>query len=58
MQPCAGDIELAAIGVGLDLSPYGGRCQALELAQDLDNRLIDEVIGCLAARRRRRGLYF
>ena len=49
----AGDIELAAIGVGLDLSPYYGRCQALDLAQDLDNRVFDEVIGCLAARRRR-----
>ena len=49
----AGDIELAAIGVGLDLSPYYGRCLALGLAQDLGNRVFDEVIGCLAARRRR-----
>ncbi len=49
----AGDIELAAIGVGLDLSPYYGRCQVLDLTQGLGNRVFDEVIGCLASRRRR-----
>lgn len=48
-----GDLGLAAIGVGLDLSPYYGRCQAVDLDAGLGNAVFDEVVALLGHRRRR-----
>lgn len=48
-----GDIELAAIGVGLDLSPYYGRCQALDLDAGLSQQVFQELITLLGRRSRR-----
>lgn len=49
----AGDIELAAIGVGLDLSPYYGHCQAIDLGAGLTNAVFQEVLALLAHKSRR-----
>ena len=41
----AGDIELAAVGVGLDLSPYYRRSQVIDLASSgLRHRVLTEVV--------------
>ncbi|HEY5718092.1 MAG TPA: cobalamin biosynthesis protein CobT, partial [Motiliproteus sp.] len=45
-----GEIELAALGVGLDLSRYYRRSLALDLSHSLDNRVFDEVVALLARR--------
>ena len=42
-----GVIELAALGVGLDLSPYYARCQAIDLDAGLGNRVFDEVLALI-----------
>jgi cobaltochelatase CobT len=49
----AGDIELAAIGVGLDLSPYYTRCQAIDLAAPPGNAVFGDLLQLLAGHRRR-----
>ncbi len=49
----AADVELAAIGVGLDLSPYYGHCQAIELDVGLGNQVLQDVISLLSRHRRR-----
>ncbi len=49
----AGDIELAAIGVGLDLSPYYGQCQALDLDAGLGNAVLQELVNLMGRHRRR-----
>ena len=44
----AGDIELAAVGVGLDLSPYYSRSQVVDLASSgLRHRVFTEVMGVM-----------
>jgi cobaltochelatase CobT len=43
----AGDIELAAIGVGLDLSPYYRRSIVIDLAAGLRHRVFAEVMGVM-----------
>jgi len=40
-------IELAAVGVGLDLSPYYRRCQAIDLDDGLGNRVFQEVLALI-----------
>jgi cobaltochelatase CobT len=45
-----GTIELCAVGVGLDLSPYYGRCQAIDLDAGLSNRLFHEIVGMIGRR--------
>ena len=45
-----GAIELCAIGVGLDLSPYYGHCQAIDLDAGLSNRLFHEIVGMIGRR--------
>lgn len=45
-----GTIELCAVGVGLDLSPYYGRCQAIDLDAGLSNRLFHEIVAMLGRR--------
>ncbi len=47
-----GDIELAALGVGLDLSPYYRRARVLDLQQGISSRLLQEVVVLLAGGRR------
>ncbi|MEH6473775.1 MAG: cobalamin biosynthesis protein CobT, partial [Halopseudomonas sp.] len=47
-----GEIELLALGVGLDLSRYYRRSLALDISQSLDNALFDEVVALLANDRR------
>ncbi|MEH6651770.1 MAG: cobalamin biosynthesis protein CobT [Motiliproteus sp.] len=42
-----GEVELMALGVGLDLSRYYRRSLALDLSQSLDNQLFDEVLELL-----------
>ena len=46
-----GDIELYALGVGLDLSPYYRCSLELDLSRSLDNALFDEILRLLARRR-------
>ena len=48
-----GDIEVCALGVGLDLSPYYSRSQALDLSAPPGNALLREVLDLLAGRVRR-----
>jgi len=48
-----GEIELLALGVGLDLSPYYSRCQALDLSQTVGNSVFAELIALLAGHKRR-----
>ena len=43
-----GDIELAALGVGLDLSPYYRRSHVLDLQHGVTDRLLREVVLLLA----------
>ncbi|TWC29792.1 cobaltochelatase CobT [Pseudomonas sp. SJZ079] len=46
-----GHIELYALGVGLDLSPYYRHSLELDLSRSLDNAVFDEVLQLLARRR-------
>jgi len=48
-----GVVALAAIGVGLDLSPYYGRCQAIDLEAGLGNRIFQEVLSLIGGHRQR-----
>ena len=49
----AGDVELAAIGVGLDLSPYYGHCQAIDLDVGLGSQVFQDLMLLLSRRSRR-----
>ncbi len=49
-----GDIELSALGVGLDLSPYYRRGHVLDLQHGITSRLLSEVVALLAGRSRSR----
>ena len=50
-----GDIELAALGVGLDLSPYYRRGHVLDLQHGVTDRLLREVVALLAGLGARHG---
>lgn len=50
---CAGDIELCAVGVGLDLSAWYGHCQVIDLVAGLGNRVFQEVVAMIGSRGRR-----
>ena len=52
-QEQRGDIEIAGIGVGLDLSPYYSRSHVLDLATSTGNTIFREVIDLMAGRHRR-----
>lgn len=52
-QEQRGGIEIAGIGVGLDLSPYYSRSHVLDLAASSGNTLFREVIDLMAGRHRR-----
>jgi cobaltochelatase CobT len=43
-----GDMELYALGVGLDLSSYYRHSLALDIEQRLDNAVFDEVLQLIA----------
>lgn len=48
-----GIVELAALGVGLDLSPYYGHCQAIDLDAGVGNRVLQEVLALIGRRGQR-----
>ncbi|MBU2410825.1 MAG: cobalt chelatase, partial [Gammaproteobacteria bacterium] len=48
-----GRIEIAGIGVGLDLSPYYSRSHVLDIASSVGNAVFREVIELMAGRHRR-----
>lgn len=50
-QAAAGDIEIAGLGVGLDLSPYYSRSRVLDLSQGVGLRTFLEASGLMAGRR-------
>jgi cobaltochelatase CobT len=52
-QEQRGDIEIAGIGVGLDLSPYYSRSHVLDLATSTGNTIFREVTDLMAGRHRR-----
>lgn len=47
------EVEVSALGVGLDLSPYYSRCQALDLSTPAGNGVFGEIIALLGQRTRR-----
>lgn len=47
-----GGIEIAGIGVGLDLSPYYRHSQVIHLAASTGNQMFDDVVGLMARLRR------
>ena len=49
----AGRIKIAAIGVGLDLSPYYSRSHVLDLATPAGNTIFHELVDLIAGQRRR-----
>jgi cobaltochelatase CobT len=49
----AGSAEIGGIGVGLDLSPYYARSQALDLGAPPGNRVFQEILEVIAGRHRR-----
>ncbi len=52
-QEQRGDIEIAGIGVGLDLSPYYSRSHVLDLAASVGNTVFREITALMAGRHRR-----
>lgn len=50
----AGAVELAALGVGLDLSPWYTRSESVDLAAGADRRTLGAVLSLFDARRQRR----
>jgi len=49
----AGRVEVCALGVGLDLSPFYSRCQALDLGAPLGHALLRDMLQLLARPARR-----
>ena len=52
-QEATGDLKIFGVGVGLDLSAYYARCQAIDLAAALGNAVFADLLQLLAGRRRR-----
>jgi cobaltochelatase CobT len=52
-QGARGDIEILGLGVGLDLSPYYSRCQALDLSTSPTQATFGDVIELIAGHRHR-----
>jgi cobaltochelatase CobT len=52
-QTSRGDIEILGLGVGLDLSPYYSRCQALDLSSAPSHATFGDVIQLIAGHRHR-----
>ena len=49
----SGAVEIGGIGVGLDLSPYYSRSQALDLSAPPGNRVFQEIVELIGGHRRR-----
>ncbi len=49
----AGAVQIFGVGVGLDLSVFYSRCQAIDLTQGLDKRVFDEILALISGLRRR-----
>ncbi len=49
----AGQIQIAGIGVGLDLSAFYSRCQAIDLGQGMNHAVFDEILALISGTRRR-----
>lgn len=47
------EVEVCALGVGLDLSPYYSHCQALDLSVPPGNQVFGEIISMIGRRTRR-----
>jgi len=45
-----GNVEILALGVGLDLSPYYRRNLAIDLSQQLDNQLFFDIVKLIAGK--------
>ncbi len=52
-QQARGGIEILGLGVGLDLSPYYSRCQALDLSAAPTHATFGDIIQLIAGRRHR-----
>ncbi len=52
-QEARGGVEILGLGVGLDLSPYYSRCQALDPAAAISHATFGELIELMSGRRRR-----
>ncbi len=52
-QEARGDIDILGLGVGLDLSPFYSRCQALDPAAAVSHATLGEVMELMSGRRRR-----
>ena len=49
----AGDVAILGVGVGLDLSPYYGRSQALDLSAPPGNGVFREIVALIGGHARR-----
>lgn len=52
-EEARGGIEILGLGLGLDLSPYYSRCQALDPAAAISHASLRDVIELIAGRRHR-----
>ncbi len=52
-EEARGGVEILGLGVGLDLSPYYNRCQALDAAATISHATLRDVIELIAGRRHR-----
>ena len=52
-QTARGDVEILGLGVGLDLSPYYSRCQALDLSAAPTDATFGDVMQLIAGHRHR-----
>ena len=48
-----GGVDILGLGMGLDLSPYYSRCQALDPAAGISHATFAELIELIAGRRHR-----
>lgn len=49
----AGQVQILGVGVGLDLSVFYSRCQAIDLGNGLQPAVLDEIVRLIATARRR-----
>ncbi len=52
-QEQAGEVEIFGLGVGLDLSAYYPRSQALDLSRSVTNEVFRDILALIAGKRRR-----
>lgn len=49
----SGEVEIFGVGVGLDLSPYYSKSQALDLSASVTNEVFRDIVTLIASQRRR-----